>query len=503
MPPSTCWSVTASLTLQWQVNISALFQSSCAVATMAEVLSCACAGISVSQLASLFSLHRKLLISREERPSSMLKGAVDSLSSFFKAFSSLTINPSHLNILTELPPNLKIMLLQHSEDGSELYGAFYEMTKTNQKGKTTQVTGTLACSKVAKVSVCPQALLALRELTQTFGQETSYALYKEAGWHKAEGRLEVFEEHQIFDHKTSAEEMLAARFREIVQDMEDYLNPLLTQFDFSCLRPQDASLPVPEMTKTKDKDEKGSSVKAPAEQGEYVVLLADQKLLELPLEALSILHEEGVCSVSRDFSLQLLHSRLNRQEPEKGTDGTSLSVRMNEILETHSQHSTKLWEGFMGSKQTPSLFQMQQLLLCRCSAFIYLGMEPFTANIPPAKLAPMNLSECRMALLFDLVQNHASVHRQSNTDVYKSAEQLDLEKPLKTAMLLSMGGVGCVVLNQWHSSFHQNTHNMASVLDNLLRARHTSGQVIHALRRKDSFSDTKSKGHRIRSSAPR
>ncbi|XP_027134224.1 cilia- and flagella-associated protein 46 isoform X3 [Larimichthys crocea] len=521
----------------------ALFQSSCAVTTMAEVLSCACAGTSMSQLASLFSLHRKLLISREERPSSMLKGAVDSLSSFFKAFSSLTINPSHLNILTELPPNLKIMLLQHSEDGSELYGAFYEMTKTNQKGKTTQVTGTLACSKVAKVSVCPQALLALRELTQTFGQETSYALYKDAGWPKAEGRLEVFEEHQIFDHKTSAEEMLAARFREIVQDMEDYLNPLLTQFDFSCLRPQDASLPVPEMTKTKDKDEKGSSVKAPAEQGEYVVLLADQKLLELPLEALSILHEEGVCSVSRDFSLQLLHSRLNRQEPEKvesdnkketkggrGTkgkgdqsqaikaapvnrvlpsntfpvdthnfkyivdphnegklDGTSLSVRMNEILETHSQHSTKLWEGFMGSKQTPSLFQMQQLLLCRCSAFIYLGMEPFTANIPPAKLAPMNLSECRMALLFDLVQNHASVHRQSNTDVYKSAEQLDLEKPLKTAMLLSMGGVGCVVLNQWHSSFHQNTHNMASVLDNLLRARHTSGQVIHALRRKDSL----------------
>lgn len=59
-------------------------QSSCAVTTMAEVLSCACAGTSMSQLASLFSLHRKLLISREERPSSMLKGAVDSLSSFFK-----------------------------------------------------------------------------------------------------------------------------------------------------------------------------------------------------------------------------------------------------------------------------------------------------------------------------------------------------------------------------------------------------------------------------------
>lgn len=57
-----------------------------------------------------------------------------------------------------------------------------------------------------------------------------------------------------------------------------------------------------------------------------------------------------------------------------------------------------------------------------------------------------------------------SVSHNLTTPV-SSAEQLDLEKPLKTAMLLSMGGVGCVVLNQWHSSFHQNTHNMASVLD--------------------------------------
>lgn len=55
-----------------------------------------------------------------------------------------------------------------------------------------------------------------------------------------------------------------------------------------------------------------------AEPGEYVVLLADRKLLELPLEALSILQDEAMCSVSRDFSLQLLHSRLSREEPDKG-----------------------------------------------------------------------------------------------------------------------------------------------------------------------------------------
>ncbi|XP_051232115.1 cilia- and flagella-associated protein 46 [Dicentrarchus labrax] len=507
----------------------ALFQSCCTVATMTKVLSSACAGTSESQLSALLSLRRKLLFSQEERPSSMLKGVEDSLNSLSKAFSHLTIHPSHLNILAELPPNLKILLLQHSKDGSELYGAFYEMTKApNQKGKSTQVTGSLTCSRVTKVSVYPQALLALREQTQAFGQETRHALLKEACWHVAEARLEASTEHQ----KTAPEEMLAPRFRELVQDMEDYLNPLLTQFDLSCLRPQAASLPVPEMTKTKDKE---------AEAGEYVVLLADKKLLELPLEALSILQEEGLSSVSRDFSLQLLHSRLNREEPEKvesdnkketkggkGTKGkgdqsqaikvipanrvlpsytspvdtrnfkyivdphnegvfggTSLSTRMKETLETHSQNFTHLWEGFMGSKQMPSLSETEQLL-CRCSAFIYLGMERFMANIPPAKLAALNLSECRVALLFDLVQNNASVLRQSNFDMHKSAGQFALEKPLETALLLSLCGVSCIVLNQWHNSLQQNTHNMARVLDDLLRVRQTSGQTIHALRRGDS-----------------
>lgn len=56
------------------------------------------------------------------------------------------------------------------------------------------------------------------------------------------------------------------------------------------------------------------------------MLLADTKLLELPLEALTILQEKGLSSVSRDFSLQLLHSRLNREEPEKGTRHTHVEL---------------------------------------------------------------------------------------------------------------------------------------------------------------------------------
>ncbi|XP_035810814.2 cilia- and flagella-associated protein 46 isoform X2 [Amphiprion ocellaris] len=510
----------------------ALFQSCCTVAVMTEVLSSACADTGVSQLSALLSLRRNLLFSQEERPSSLLKGVEDSLNSLSKVFSHLTINPNHLSILGELPLNLKILLLQHSEDWSELYGAFYEMTKApeNQKGKTPQVTGTLMCSRMAKVSVLPQALLALREQTRAFGQETRHALFKEDSWHRVKGRLDASEEHK----KTAGGEKLPPSFTKIVQDMEAYLNPLLTQFDFSCLRPQAASLPVPEMTKGKDKEEKGSSVKLPAEPGEYMVILADRKLLELPLESLSILQQEGLSSVSRDFSLQLFYTRHKREEPQKvesdnkketkggkgnkgkgdqsqaikvipanhvlpsntfpmdtrnfkyivnphneghlAAGGTSLSMRMKEILETHSQHFTHLWEG---SKHTPSVSEMEQVL-CRCSAFIYLGMEHLMAKIPPAKLAALNLSECHMALLFDRIQNNASILHQS---MQKSAGQFALEDPMETALLLSLAGVGCIVLNQWHSSLQQNTQNMATVLDNILRARQTSGQAVYALRK--------------------
>lgn len=42
--------------------------------------------------------------------------------------------------------------------------------------------GNLACSRVAKVSVCPQALQALREQCLAFGREKSQDLHEEAGW---------------------------------------------------------------------------------------------------------------------------------------------------------------------------------------------------------------------------------------------------------------------------------------------------------------------------------
>ncbi|KAM9847487.1 cilia- and flagella-associated protein 46 [Aulostomus maculatus] len=504
----------------------ALFQSASTVAMMADVLCSVCADSSVSQLSALLSLYRKRLLSQEERPSSMLKKVENPPTNISKSFSQLTISPNHLNILKELPPNLRILLLQHSEHGSELYGAFYKMTK-----------GTLTCSRVAKVPVYPEALLALQEKTRAFGRETKNALLKKSCWHDAEGRVDVLEQNQVFHLKSAAEKKLTNHFREIVQEMDKYLNPLLIQLDF-CLRPQSPSVPLSEMADAKEKEERRSSTqtdKMPMEPGEFVVLLADRKLLELPLEALSLVRDEGLTSVSRDFSLQLLHSRLLREKSAKvesynkketkggkGTkdkadqsqsikgkstshilpphtfpvdtcnfqcnivnlcnencfEGINLGERAK-ILETH----TPLLEGLMGSKHTPSVCEIEQML-CRCSGFIYVGTERFMANIAPDKIAALDLSDCHMALLFDLIQNKVPVV-QSHLHTPKSPERCVLQKPLDTALLLSLAGVSCVILNQWHSSLQQSTCYMASVLDNLLRVGQTSGQAAQSLRNED------------------
>ncbi|XP_025774064.1 cilia- and flagella-associated protein 46 [Puma concolor] len=77
--------------------------------------------------------------------------------------------------------------------------------------------------------------------------------------------------------------------------------------------------------KGKDKERKVSLPRAGAalstvepEAANDTILIADRHLLELPLEGLSVF-EDGVDSVAREFSLQMLWSRLRREETADGT----------------------------------------------------------------------------------------------------------------------------------------------------------------------------------------
>ncbi|KAI4874895.1 hypothetical protein NFI96_034468 [Prochilodus magdalenae] len=507
----------------------ALLQSCMCCTEMSNVLRVACSDTGQSQLAALLGLQKTL----QSKDSSLHSAINHSLHTLSKGYQHLTINPNHLNFLEEMPPNLKILLLQHSGDGSVLYAAFYEKTKAidGQKGKSMQITGGLACSRVAKARVQPSVLLRLRDQARAFRRLAAQKLLKESRNHK-----HVVPGEQCTQLDTSTERELGLHLQLIVQEMEDYLSPVLSQFDFCCFSQRPPSISIGEAARPKDKEERGAADKAlpvglPAEQGECVVVLADRMLLELPLEALAVLRGEGISSVSRDFSLQVFYTRLQREQPvesdnKKETKGgkaakgkgdqskaikaapvnrvlppnslpvdtnnfrcipmllivllclldlpyntkwSSPAERMRKTLEMYSEHFTPLWDGIIGNEHDcRQVLTDLEHLLANCSSFIFYGTERFLAHISPARLATLNLTKCQMAILFDLVQTNTSMLRQSQQDVQKSEALLDLEGPLQCVYLLTLCGVHSIMLNQWSSSAKTNALNMEAIMESRL-----------------------------------
>ncbi|KAJ8359853.1 hypothetical protein SKAU_G00163780 [Synaphobranchus kaupii] len=526
----------------------ALYQSSVCCEQMGEMLRAACSDSTESQLSALLNLHTNLQATAQagEPASSLLGPAKDRLTHLSKAYLHLNINQNHLNILGELPSSFKILMLQHSEDGSALYGAFFEKAKPadSPRGKGPHLAaGTLDCSGVAKVSVCPATLSGLREQARAFNREAS----QHGGNWAVTGGGAMPEGHAMTSHPKNLPSENASHFNTLVQEMEGYLQPVLSQFTLSWVRGRAPPAPLAEGTKPREREERSASerVLSPLDPGVSVVLLVDSLLMDLPLEALSILREEGVGSVSRDFCLQLLHARLQRDQPvesesKKGprsaragkvrgdqskafkvapvnrvlppdslpvdthnfkyvvdpyneveeTGGGGPVQGMRRILEAYGQQMTSLWEGIMGPEHAPSLDELEHLLT-NCSAFIFNGTEHFLANIPPSKIVSMTLSDCQMVMLFDRAQTSSSVLRQTKLDALKSPGQLALEGPLGTVALLSLAGVRAVTLNQWHSTFRKNTCYMDTMLESLLKGV-ASGQAVHALRQRTAQSCTES-----------
>ncbi|XP_066535415.1 cilia- and flagella-associated protein 46 isoform X2 [Hoplias malabaricus] len=514
----------------------ALLQSSLCCGEMTSVLRAACSDMGHSQLAALLALQKTLQSTPHHKGSSLLSAIDHTLHTLSKAYQYLTINPNHLRLLGEMPLNLKILLLQHSQDNSVLYGALYEKTneKTteNQKGKSVQTAGGLACSKVAKARVQPNVLLQLRDQVQAFRRLTAQTLLKESFCHKSTRQDEPSTQ---LDNPT--DRVLGIHLKAIVKEMDDYLDPVLSQFDLSCFSQRPPSIYIGEATRSKNKDERDAANEAlSAEQGDpFVVVLADKMLLEMPLEALAVLQGDRISSVSRDFSLQVFYTRLQREHPVesdnkketkggkpakgKGDQSKAIKVapvnrvlpphclpvdthnfkyiidpynhggdceecnpaeRMKKTLEIYSQQFTPFWEGVIGSEHACSPAQLEYLL-ANCSSFIFYGTEHFLADISPARLATLNLSECQMAILFDQVQK--SMLHQSKKDVQNSKAHSALEGPLQCVYLLTLCGVHCVILNQWSNSTCTNVKNMESIMEYLLKTGLTSGQTVHTMRR--------------------
>ena len=66
------------------------------------------------------------------------------------------------------------------------------------------------------------------------------------------------------------------------------------------------------MSEGKEGGKKGNKDKAatePEAPNEYVIILADQHLLEMPLEALQALRQDNIVSITRDISMQMFHHK--------------------------------------------------------------------------------------------------------------------------------------------------------------------------------------------------
>eukprot|EP00075_Anas_platyrhynchos_P026650 XP_027315903.1 cilia- and flagella-associated protein 46 isoform X2 [Anas platyrhynchos] len=514
----------------------ALHQSCSASMMMKHILLTANSDTSSSQLAALLHLQNQLKQNRNT--SDLLKNVEQQLTATSMAWRNLCIPVEHFNIVNELPSNFYIIILQHSEDRSNLYSSLIEKPKVStaqQKGKSTQP---MVQAKVSRFPVNPNTFCTLLEKVYLYKQQNMKS-------HLKETVIQSLQECITKTDTTPTEKIdknghnLITDFSEILEIMEEYLKPLLSQFDFPNIREHSTSASAAESgkIKVKDKDTKHTRMQGtPMELGLCVVLLADKSFMELPLETLSVFQEEGICSVSRDFSLQILYNRLQVDESEseikdvqrskepkpkaeqkknvkmapvhrvlpsncmpvdtrnlkyivdpynegREPEALSPSQKMKEILEKYHDLFTLQWEGVIGNVYVPSQAEWEQLLT-NCSAFLFYGMERFLSHILLNRLVAMNIPKCHLMILLDLVQSKQSYQRITNSDIYKSSLQFAIERPTETVMLLSLTGVRSIIANQWYTTLQENAERLEILFENLLHIGRTTGQTIHTLQKR-------------------
>ncbi|XP_038629303.1 cilia- and flagella-associated protein 46 isoform X2 [Scyliorhinus canicula] len=520
----------------------ALHQSCSTSVMMKEVLIDVGLDTSSSQLAALAHLQQRL--QEDGTMKNMLRTVNERLGTSFKAWKNITIQPQHLHYLSEFPSNFNIIVLQHSEDRSMLYGALLEIPKpktVEKKGKGVQIPIPTQ-ARIVRTSVNPELFSSLLDRVSRYKQRLARYLirleYQRSHEMQRKEEFQNLQEDINADVKTKAtagnEQRLGADFSSIIVAMDEYLKPVLSQFDLTFV-PQQPS-PVTGMdsgkSKTKKKEEKSSAVKSTPgltqDLGEFVILLADKLLLELPLEALRVLQEDVIISVSRDFSLQFLYNRLHRDETEfvtkkdtkspkaKGSEKKHIKMVpinrvlppscfpvnthnfkyivdpydetsdsgvfspikvMTEIMEKYASQFTAHWDGVMGNEYVPSHANWEEMMR-DCSAFVFYGTERFLANLLPSKLITMNLEDCQLMILLDLAQNCQSFRRQSVLDRRKSARQMATEEQMDAAIILSLTGVRSIMINQWHSTLQDNTKKFLKLSKHLLEVGKTTGQTI-------------------------
>ncbi|XP_075791336.1 cilia- and flagella-associated protein 46 isoform X2 [Pelodiscus sinensis] len=521
----------------------ALHQSCSSSMMMKDILLAATSDTSSSQLAALLHLQHHLK-QKGDITSNLLKNVEQRLTATSKAWGNLCVLAQHFNIINELPSIFRIIILQHSSDRSMLYSAMIvkqKLSSGQQKGKPVQPT---LRAKLSRFPVNPDTILILLEKVRLYKQEMMNTILRQELQNKCHGEKFDF---QQWPETTSKIDMNLTEniseneknFSEILKAMEEYLKPVLSVFDFTDSRQQSPSVSTAESgkTKAKDKETKYTGLQGgPVDSGDCVILLADSLLMELPLEALSIFQEEVISSVSRDFSLQILYNRIHVEEPEndvkkdpkipkeskpkadqkknvkmvpinrvlppnclsvdthnlkyvvdpyneaKDAEAVSPSQKIKEIIEKYQDQFTPRWEGITGTMHVPSQAEWEQLL-SNCSAFLFYGMERFLCHILLNRFIAMNIPECQVMILLDLMQSNQSLQRLAKLDTLKSHLHMSIERPTETAVLLSLTGVRSIMANQWYTTLQKNAKRLEILSENLLQSGKTTGQAIRSLQK--------------------
>ncbi|XP_072485231.1 cilia- and flagella-associated protein 46 isoform X2 [Notamacropus eugenii] len=496
-----------------QIEKARELKSCSASLAMRKLLRSVTTNTSSSQLAALLQLHQKLQ-QRGKTGTTLFENVEQKLWQISKAWQNLCITEQHFNILNDLPPSYQLIILQHSADRSTLYGMVYEKPKfgPGPKGKIIQISG--QC-KVFRVHKNPTTISQLLSSLSDFKEELVRSSPDEM---LLEARV------------TTEEEKLIQKFNSISKSLEDYLKPVYTAIHHWDIRHQSEGV-----KKVKEKEQKSPSViqdpqVPPAEFAEYLILIVDRLLLELPLEVVTAFENGTIGSVSRELSLQMLANRLHREEPEvskregrgsrdakqkskkfgkkasrlmpancmpvesnnfkyvvdpfeeakANTEAITPIFKAREILDKYRDSFTARWSGFLGSKNFPSQTDWEQCLN-NCSGFFFYGMENLLSHVLIDSLITMNLKECQMIILLNLTHTVYSTRRRAKFDEIQRPSQLLLHKPVDTAILLSLIGVPCVMSNQWPTDLYCNANRAEVLCEDLLKIGKPSGKAIYHL----------------------
>ena len=235
-------------------------------------------------------------------------------------------------------------------------------------------------------------------------------------------------------------------------------------------------------------------------KGKKIVLLVDEALSSLPIEALEIL--DGADGVSRDFSLQMLVRRIAEAEtdvpaaemtymvdlryedaPPSGSEAsseaalTTIPAQFDGLKETFGTG----WSGILGSAEGIPGDGECQRLMSGAKSLLYYGHGRLFSYVSPSAVACIDLSQCQLAFLACNTINEEVQRKQAGLDNRKSPARRSLEDPYQTAALLSMRGVNTVVLPTFSCTSEGNANLLRSVLNTNSSSEDSASDIASAV----------------------